>query len=527
MTGGLLQLVAVGAQDVYLTSNPQITFWKSVYRRHTNFAIDTVDVTFMNNPRFGDKVSVNIPRQGDLLCEVYLRVVLSGATASGDAKWAWVRRIGHELVKSAELYIGGQKIDKHTSHWYNMWYDLTSTQEKDAGYLRMIGDTPALTTLNSSHDSTVLYIPLKFFHCREYGSALPLISLQYHEVKIEIELESLEKLLITSGFSTNTPGNQLGLYIEDARLVCEMALLDTDERRRFAQQSAEMLIEQVQWNGSEALNQLNNRITLNFNHPVKEMIWTVRLGKYLNPSGSYKYLAYNPLDIDLARLEATKRFVLACARYSGANTLVLSGNLVLPAINLPASLLTKFNAFNAAAVSTSPTVGNITILGELISLEDFSTPIATLLDGVTRPIEGDGQAIYDVTVRLPGNYGIYMDKTVNPMAEATLQFNGIDRISRDAEYYNYVQPHKHHTRSAPDGLNVYSFALRPEEFQPSGTCNFSRVDTAVLSLIIGNSKLNSAQLYSLLSTDSIIDVYGLSYNILRIMSGMAGLSYSN
>lgn len=527
MGGGLLQLVAIGSQDVYLTSNPQVTFFRTVYRRHTNFAVDTVDVTFSNGASFGSRSSLSIPRQGDLLTKMYLRVVLSAGTAPSGASWAWVHRIGHELIKLVQLSIGGQVVDKQTSTWMNIWHDLTHSINQDIAYNKLIGETPELTVMSPSHKSAVLHIPLQFFCCRNNGNALPLISLQYHEVELDVDFQNLERLIITSGFNTNTPGKSMGLRIEEASLVCDMILLDTDERRRFAQQSSEKLFEQVQWTGTESINFGTNRIALNYNHPVKSMYWIIRLGKFLNINGSYKYLSYHPSDNDMMLLQATKRFALSLARYSGGDQLTLENNLLMPALNLPADLLAKFMAIQAAGITTAPTIDNITILGDLLTMDDISLPCDQLFAGATRTTVGEGAPLYDVTVRMPGNYGLYLDGTVSVMSENTIQFNGMDRISREGLYYNYIQPLEFHTRSPPDGLNMYSFSQAPEQLQPSGTCNFSRLDTAVLSMVLGNRDILDDDLRAMIGSDTQIDVMALNYNILRIMSGMAGVAFSN
>jgi hypothetical protein len=128
---------------------------------------------------------------------------------------------------------------------------------------------------------------------------------------------------------------------------------------------------------------------------------------------------------------------------------------------------------------------------------------------------------------MPGNYGLYIDKSTNPMSEASLQFNGLERINRDAAYYNYIHPLNHHTRSPPDGLNVFSFALTPEDKQPSGSCNFSRLDAAVLSMLFKNADISNDDMRAMFGNDTQIDIMAFSYNVLRILSGMGGLAYSN
>jgi hypothetical protein len=371
-------------------------------------------------------------------------------------------------------------------------------------------------------------VPLQFFNCRQLGNTIPLIACQYHDVKINIEIESLDKLLVTSGF-TNSAALELGISSTlDANLVCEMVLLDTDERRRFAQNSHEQLVDQVQWTGSDNIDQGTNRVALNFNHPVKEMMWIVRLGRFLNSQGTFKFLAYHPSDVDNMRLIATKRYVLSLARYTGGNRLILSNNLLVPSTQLQGALYQKFVNIQAAAITTEPVIDNITIMGDLLTLAEISQTVDEIFTGLTRTNVGDGAPNLDVVVRQPNNYGLNIDGSGSSIDTVTIQFNGIDRISRDSFYFNTVHPNACHTRSPPDGLHVYSFALSPEEFQPSGTCNFSRLDTAVLSLNVANNPdLSDQALFQLLGSDSRIDVMAYNYNVLRVMSGMAGLAFSN
>ena len=176
MGGGLLQLVAYGAQDVYLTGNPQITFFKVVYRRHTNFAIEAIQQTFNGTPNFGNRVTCQISRNGDLIHRVYLAVVNYSSTNNVCPYF------GLRLINYVEIEIGGQKIDKHYSHWMYVWNELSLPVSKKDAYKKMVGANDKLTSLTNAN----LYIPLEFWFCRNVGLALPLLALQYHEVKINI-----------------------------------------------------------------------------------------------------------------------------------------------------------------------------------------------------------------------------------------------------------------------------------------------------------------------------------------------------
>ena len=241
-----MQLVAYGAQDIYLTGNPQITFFKVVYRRHTNFSMEAIEQTFNGSADFGKRVSCTVSRNGDLIHRVYLQCTVPEVTASS-AGFRWSNWLGHRLVKNVEVEIGGQRIDKHYGDWLHIWNELTQEPGKQRGYANMVGNVPALTVQRGSGyktPSTTLYVPLQFWFCRNPGLALPLIALQYHEVKINLEFESAANCY--EGGVSATPS------LSAASLYVDYIYLDTDERRRFAQVSHEYLIEQLQFTGDEA-----------------------------------------------------------------------------------------------------------------------------------------------------------------------------------------------------------------------------------------------------------------------------------
>ena len=379
MGGGLMQLVAYGAQDIYLTGNPQITFFKVVYRRHTNFSMEAIEQTINGTVSASSSVSVTVSRNGDLVGRSYLEV---------DTGTVNKANYGHSLIDNVELEIGGQRIDRQYGHWMETWAELTEPNDSgvcataEAGmeqtgiddgnyatkFQKMAG---AGGVIANNVDMGVLFVPLQFWFCRNPGLALPLIALQYHEVKFKI------------AFSGDLSASST------VKVFCDYIYLDTDERRRFAQVSHEYLIEQVQ---HEAVSD-GTSFELNFNHPVKELVWT----------DTY-----------------------ASGDYTGAG--------------------------------------------------------------------------------------------VKTGANWQLKLNGHDRFSeRSFLYFTRAQVWQHHNGygavMAQDAIAVYSFALKPEEHQPSGTCNFSRID--------------NAQLKCTTTTGSDMNIYAVNYNVLRIMSGMGGLAYSN
>ena len=425
MGGGLLQLVAYGAQDVYLTGNPQITFFKVVYRRHTNFAIEAIQQTFNGNPGYGNTVNCQISRNGDLINRMYLQVEVPAIANGGTDKY--VNYLGLRLLKSVVIEIGGQQIDKHYSDWMYIWNELSLPVGKRHAYDKMVGSNAAETSIAS----TTLYVPLEFWFCRNVGLALPLIALQYHEVKVKIEFDTKPNCTVTAagGQGAATPANVLDL--KDISLWVDYIFLDTDERRRFAQLSHEYLIEQLQFTGTETLGTGSTRVKLNFNHPCKELVWVAKLRT--PTSRNARWYDYSDMDP------------------SDDTDVILS-------VETPA--LAK-----------------------------------------------------------------------NPFEDAILQLNGNDRFAvRKGSYFNLVQPYQHHTNvSANPGINVYSFALKPEDHQPSGTLNMSRIDTATLMVnTVSTKQVHTARTGTPGAADySGINIYAVNYNVLRILSGMGGLAYSN
>ena len=296
-----MQLVAYGAQDIYLTGNPMITYFKVVYRRHTNFSMESIEQTFNGSADFGKKVTCTVSRNGDLIHRTYLCVTLpdvtipkSAAPANGAVGFRWLNWLGHALIKYVELEIGGQRIDKHWAAWLHIWNELTQTAGHATGYANMVGNTPDLTkptwvSSSAAKDGKIassyntLYIPLQFWFCRSPGLALPLIALQYHEVKFNLEFEALSNLywagsrldaapgVVTTNLSLVQPGS-----LSYASIFIDYVYLDTEERRKYAQVSHEYLVDQVQFTGDESTSNNTYKVKLNFNHPVKELIWVVQ-----------------------------------------------------------------------------------------------------------------------------------------------------------------------------------------------------------------------------------------------------------
>jgi len=505
MGGGLMQLVAYGAQDVYLTGNPQITFWKVTYRRYTNFAMESIEQTFNGQADFGRRVTCTISRNGDLAYRTYLQVTLpqiDQTLATGNVYARWLDFPGHQLISQVEVEVGGQRIDRQYGDWMHIWCQLTLSAEQQRGYYKMVGNTTQLTYLTdpsfadvngpcggnapvnvcaprNALPETTLYIPLQFWYCRNPGLALPLIALQYHEVKINLDLRPIDECLWAMKSLSETSANQqvTAAYNQSlvaASLYVDYIFLDTDERRRMAQNPHEYLIEQLQFTGDESVGSSSNKIKLNFNHPCKELIWVVQ------PDANVDY----------------------CAAYTGGELLYkVYGAQPFNYSDAVDALPNSLHAFQTAAQAKATISGDV--------FEDFKsgTDVTATSDAATFVL---GEAALDMHC-----WG------ENPVVVAKLQLNGQDRFSeREGTYFGDVQPFQHHTRAPDSGINVYSFALRPEEHQPSGSCNFSRIDNATLQLVLSNATVSG-------TNTAKVRVYATNYNVLRVMSGMGGLAYSN
>jgi len=444
-----MQLVAYGAQDIYLTGNPQITFFKVVYRRHTNFATEYIQQTINGTQSLGNRVTSTLSRSGDLVYDCYLESVLSvpGVNYNLSASWGSVSvdnllmNLGTALINEVSVEIGGQQIDKQYGHSMEVWNQLTMENtssynvvcDTDKANLHLHAKEVANLSQRMQHSGGVIStgtnigavmsgtnvaagsirVPLQFWFNKNPGLALPLIALQYHEVELVLKLQS------------TTARTWAKAVLSSLKLWCNYIYLDTDERRRFAQVSHEYLIEQWQWQQ----NAYSSRIPLYFNHPVKELIWT---GAPINQNPS------------------------------------------------------------------TPT-----------SVVDLSSANQQL-----------------VTLKLNGTERFAPQSVEFFSQNQVWQHHGGQGGRRGVTAQNSVLPHESGVIPAPPSICVYSFALRPEEHQPSGTCNFSRIDNA--ELVATGAKIgNGTATQFNFNTSAQVNVYAINYNVLRIMSGMGGLAYSN
>ena len=419
MAGGLMQLVAYGAQDVYLTGNPEVTFFQAKYKRHTNFAMENIEQTVNGTAANSGRVSVTVARNGDLVGDMYIELKsASSNTASSslvdDCNW-----VAERAINNVELSIGGQRIDKHYQKWWRMYSELYLDEAKKATWGKM-------TTASTGK---TVYLPLIFFFNRNPGLYLPLIALQYHEVRIDIDL--------ASDFNSF-------LDVQTFKVWANYVYLDTEERRRFAQKGHEYLIEQVQHTGTDTVTSGNTKqVRLSYNHPVKELVWC------------------------FSNVATNKNTLWNFSNVSTDSSVVLQSN--------PNS--SDSNCF--------------------VSLSSVGTPL--------------------LAIGSEGGSGTFTEEAAGPLNTFKLILNGQDRFKEQkGKYFNQVQPYNHHSGNPMPGIYSYSFALKPEEHQPTGTCNFSRIDNAQVQ-VVQHPAGDATNMH----------MFATNYNVLRIQSGMGGLAFSN
>jgi len=411
--GGLLQLVAHGKQDVFLTGNPQMTWFKMVYRRYTNFAIESQPMYFDGTPDFGKRITCLVPRRGDLLGQIILEVTLPALTLTNGDSVSYVNSIGHALIQEITLEVGEQEIDRQNGEWMEIWSNYTTPTDKRTAFYNMIGKVDGFSP-PTLFGPLKLYIPLRFWFCKNPGMALPLLALQYHPVRINLTLRPLNQLFfsqaLTTPLCTTLEANPFS--ITDLMLWGDYVYLDVEERRRFVSSTHEYLIEQVQYSSLIPISPgaTTGILPLEFNHPIRELFW------YIQRDDMTRYHEF----------------------------------------------------FNYSSLGT-----------------------------------------------------FEIGKRTDILSNAVLQLDGFDRFQvRDAGYFRLVQPWQYHTVVPEESfLYSYSFALRPEDIQPSGSMNASRMDSIKLQITLNATLVNTI---GTLHTR----VYAINHNVFRIADGFGGVLFT-
>ena len=517
MTGGLIQLVAYGLQDLFLTKDPQITFFKVVYRRHTNFSMEQIPQYFITQPDFGTTSTCVLAKQGDLISQIYLLITLPRIkqfyidqnTLDNVTKFAWVRKLGYAMINYIEIEIGGQVIDKHYGDWLNIWAELFSNTDTERSTDAMIGNIPELTDYSNGKDSYTLYVPLQFWFCRNSGLALPLISLQYSDIKIRLELKSAEQCYVI------TPTNYITVYNDIVNL------------------KPYEYIEQ------------------NVNGQIASGIFTSY--DIINKRLYYKRISRNPfLSIQSTSAVSVSDITNlifdnnANLKYSIRGT--TTGNLAMPAINA-SPVVVSTNVVGTVSLS------NCFLLVDYIYLDDdertrfvqskhdylieqVSTVNPKTVEGINRQLRLDLLQPSKLLVwTLQQDYFIdtvnndffnYTDSYVyngttptgkSLIQQETIVLNGKERLSkRSYVYFNHIQPYQYLKHQPDEGINMYSFSNFPDKYQPSGSCNMSQIDQIAIDIFTQNVVT--------VTNVAIFRCFSFGYNVLRIVNGLSGIVFT-
>ena len=611
MGGASLQLIAEATENNYLTGNPQITFFKSVYRRHTNFAIESRKLNFTSKPDFGDPVNCRIPKGPDLLHKLYLYVEIPEINVDVLEKsfkaFRWLNWLGHSIIKNSSISIGQTIIDEQDGEWLHIWNELSQKEGKKHAYAEMVGNVPDLTQIHTVRgmidspegdvgtnfkltDARNLYIPLQFWFCKNPGQALPLIALEKAEVMVDIEFEELEELIWASeqivsgtgelyiadtgggGTRINTVRNSISTNIfqsnnkpslRNAFIYADYIYLDNDEKKRFTNNRHEYLIEKIQTRGTSftSVNSQTHKVDLNFFNPVKELIWRIRpvnlidkrfcqsrggMQRY-NYTDKYDFTGYTGVPSPkggcglvggrtnenfFTRLPAAKlsyksssdpvktrhtpnfldNSLSSSTSWDGLNNQLTD----ITSLGITQCASTGFDFisqyFNSTRTDTNEVENSVYRNFTMAHMFNFPNPIQ---DNTTLHVPDENGLWNRAGSNNPQRITYNGD---NPTKNASLFLNGVRRFDeREGFYFNVIQPYQHHTNVPCSGINVYSFAIDPEDHQPSGTCNFSKISDAEIIITL----TEEAQ-----KVVSEVKVYAVSYNILRIKDNTAEIAFA-
>jgi len=526
MTGGLIQLVAYGTQDLFLTQDPQITFFKVVYRRHTNFSLEVIPQNFLHRPDFGKRVTCVLSRNGDIIRKIHVVVDLPVIPQFKDenhnidaiSKFAWVRRIGYAIIKTVEIEIGGELIDRQYGDWLNIWHELTIPNRKNLD--KIIGDIQELTNFSNGKKSYRLMIPLQFWFNRIAGLALPIVSLQYNHIKINLELNNFSNCFIISPTHTINIDNDFVNFEQNEYIIQTVdGVTSLAKFIYFDIINRVLYLSRITDNGFLSLTETNPD-KIKEDQQQKDLLYATDLsgnlinGKYLIIGLKSEFRAmprinsierlYTNKTINFKNIVLKNCFLLVeygflddeeRIRFSQARHEYLIEQIFYNGEEVIDGLHQSFKLGFTQACKELIWVSQLDL-----ALNTRNNDLFNYTDSLIKSENGE----------VTGN---------NIITNETLLFNGHERLSmRDSDYFSKIQIYQNHRHNASEGINVYAFAIHPENHQPSGIANLSRIDNVNLktSVIPEINFNNTAKLR----------VYGIMYNILRIANGISGLIFS-
>lgn len=528
MTGGIIQLVAYGIQDLFITSDPQITFFKMVYRRYTNFSTEVIAQPFNHTADFGRRVTCVLARNGDLIRKVHLVAILPRIPNFKDSdgvddtitKFAWVRRVGYALIKTVDVEIGSELIDRQYGDWLNIWHELTITHNKNID--KLIGDIEELVDYSNGKSSYKLVIPLQFWFNRIAGLALPTISLQYSHIKINIELNKIENcynivpthyIEIDNDLVNFEPFEYILQNIDGITSIAQFINFDITTRRMYINRITTETFQSLSINPVLVPLEADQDRELYKTFNDANNVPTLVNEKYLIKGFKSKFEAMPKINaIERNHRNNTVNF---------ENIFMKDSYLLIEHVFLDEEERVRF-----AQAKHEYLIEQVLFNGEK-TIDGIHKNINI---GLTQPCKQMIWVTQLTQARNINDWFNYTDNLVkdrngkaigkNIIKEETLVFNGQERISfRSYRYFGYVQPYQYYDNSPSEGINIYSFSLHPEDIQPSGQANLSKIDLIQLKLTV-NTKIT-------FTNTAKLRVYGIVYNVLRVANGISALVFSN
>ena len=554
MSGARIQLAAIGSQDVYLTGNPEITLFKSSYKRHTHFSISTQKI-LITKLDFGSLQSgIVIPPSGDLISKMTLVLEFNKHTDE-NIEWGYVNKLGHALIKNISITVDGVEISKHEGEWINIFDELFNNKSHNTNYNNMIGNLPDLKNFNKSHNSFQLFIPLNFWFSRDSGSTFPICALKNSSLTINIEI--CDKIDCINWKGSLQPELNENFDLKDQYLLVDYIHLDEIEKNLFMERTHDYLIEQVITIEQPVENNNKDVISLNnFNYrTMKALIWYVNLEKYLSNQDNeeeiqriYEFLEWAPDDDWNKSLNNFGKLIWLVTRKNlntndinnpvidlnndfiniGESIPVIENGLpVLEKLSKEVKAIFLFAEKNSVTntFQANATIDNVILLENTLTFEDMSATILELKDGFNYSDIHDHQTTFldinKVNIKDIFNYGNFINRSDNPLVESELQIDSIPKIeSKDGFFYNYLIPFQYFTNTPPDGINAYSFALSPCSLNLTGILDMKNINSASLSYKIGKYNKGESDYFSKYFKSGRIKVFGIYYSILNIDKGI-------
>ncbi len=512
MGAGILQLVTIDIHNLYITQNPQITFFKSVYRRHTNFSIETIPQFFTQKPDFGKKVTCNISKSGDLISKIYVVIVLPKInqilTKNNEldfiTKMAWVNKIGFAIIKTCEIEIGGQIIDYQYGEWLNIWHELTGSD--DIQYLQMVGIHPNFNEFTSDKQQLTLYVPLQFWFCKYRSLALPILNLEYTEVKINIDFNNIEQCLNFSPTHSIKLHSDLVGYTQNeyiSQVIGNYSAFGIF--KHFDILTKTLYYQKLSLNSFVSLNYSDNIVSETHLNQI-----IAQNQKYMI-SGDTSHFTAMPL---INSNEIRHSFL------KPRNVTIHNSYLLVDYIYLDNDERNQFSQskheYLIEQINMS-TEQQINTINRKISI-GMKYPVKLMAFMLQQSFMHNINDHFNYTNSYKHNNYEYCGS--NLIKKANIMLNSQERLSfRDSDYYNLIQPYQYFDKNTDPGINIYSFCLFPEIYQPSGTCNMSKIDNISIQIktdpIIG------------FNNDAKFKVFYINYNILRILNGLANLVFTD